>query len=66
MHVPLTNYPHAHASISIMSKVIVVGCGVTGLVVALLLQKKGYKPVIVEKQGEVCDNDGTLLLQPIG
>lgn len=32
-----------------MTDVLVVGCGVVGPVTALLLKKKGYNPVIVEK-----------------
>ena len=49
-----------------MSQVIVVGCGITGSVIALLLQKKGYKPVIVEKSAQQDDGDGALILQPSG
>ena len=30
-------------------KVLIIGCGVAGPVIALLLQKKGYKPVVFEK-----------------
>ena len=46
--------------------VIIVGCGISGPVLALLLQKKGYSPVIVEKVRVLGDAGGSLVIQPNG
>ncbi|KAF7942902.1 uncharacterized protein EAE97_006356 [Botrytis byssoidea] len=50
----------------ISKKVIIVGCGIAGPVIAILLQKKGYIPIVVEKVKVLGDVGGSLLLQPNG
>lgn len=50
----------------IPKKVIVVGCGIAGPVIAILLQKKGYTPIVVEKVKELGDAGASLFLQPNG
>ncbi|KAF7940140.1 uncharacterized protein EAE98_000267 [Botrytis deweyae] len=47
-------------------KVIIVGCGIAGPVIAILLQKKGYTPIVVEKVKVLGDAGGSLFLQPNG
>lgn len=47
-------------------KVIIIGCGIAGPVIAILLQKKGYTPIIVEKVRVLGDAGGSLFLQPNG
>ncbi|KAM3085246.1 hypothetical protein ACMFMG_003675 [Clarireedia jacksonii] len=47
-------------------KVIIIGCGIAGPVVALLLQKKGYTPIILEKVKQLGDAGQSVLLQPNG
>jgi salicylate hydroxylase len=47
-------------------KVIIIGCGVAGPVIALLLQKKGYKPIVFEKVRELGDAGASLMMFPNG
>jgi salicylate hydroxylase len=47
-------------------KVIIVGCGIAGPAIALLLQKKGYTPVILEKVRQLGDAGASLMMQPNG
>jgi salicylate hydroxylase len=47
-------------------KVIIVGCGIAGPVIALLLQKKGYTPIILEKVRQLGDAGASLMMQPNG
>lgn len=47
-------------------RVLVIGCGIAGPVVAILLQKKGYKPIILEKVLEMGDAGASLMLMPNG
>ncbi|KAM3071233.1 hypothetical protein ACMFMF_007706 [Clarireedia jacksonii] len=47
-------------------KVISVGCGIAGPVIALLLQKKGYTPIILEKVRQLGDVGASLMMQPNG
>lgn len=47
-------------------RVIIVGCGIAGPVIAILLQKKGYTPIIVEKVKKLGDAGLSLFLQPNG
>jgi salicylate hydroxylase len=47
-------------------RVIIVGCGIAGPVLALLLHEKGYKPTVVEKVKKLGDVGGSLMLQPNG
>lgn len=47
-------------------KVIIVGCGIAGPVMAMLLQKKGYTPIVVEKVKALGNAGVSLFLQPNG
>lgn len=47
-------------------KVIIIGCGIAGPVIALLLKKKGYEPVVLEKVKELGDAGASLMLCPNG
>ena len=47
-------------------KVIIVGAGIAGPVLAILLHKKGYRPVVVEKVTKLGDAGGSIYLQPNG
>ena len=47
-------------------RVIVVGAGIAGPILALLLHKKGYRPVIVEKVTKLGEAGGSIYLQPNG
>ncbi|KAG0648843.1 Aurachin C monooxygenase isomerase [Hyphodiscus hymeniophilus] len=47
-------------------KVLVIGCGIAGPVVALLLQKKGYEPLVFEKVRELGDAGASLMMFPNG
>lgn len=47
-------------------KVLIIGCGVAGPVIALLLQKKGYEPAIFEKVRELGDAGASLMMFPNG
>ena len=49
-----------------MSTVLVVGCGIVGPVISLLLKRKGYEPIIVEKVKEHGDAGLGLGLFPNG
>lgn len=54
------------ASKSDPGTVLVVGGGIVGPVVSLLLQKKGYKPIIVEKVRDVGASGLAIALHPNG
>lgn len=47
-------------------RVLIVGCGIAGPVLALLLQKKGYTPIVLEKVKELGDVGGSLMMMPNG
>lgn len=47
-------------------RVLIIGCGVAGPVVALFLQRKGYSPIILEKVRELGDAGASLMLMPNG
>ncbi|XP_037040981.1 aurachin C monooxygenase/isomerase-like [Bradysia coprophila] len=47
-------------------KVIIIGCGIAGPVIALLLKRKGYEPVILEKVKELGDAGASLMMCPNG
>lgn len=49
-----------------MATVIVIGCGIVGPVISLLLKKKGYEPVIVEKVKQHSDAGLSLGMFPNG
>jgi heterodisulfide reductase subunit A-like polyferredoxin len=48
------------------AKVLIIGCGVAGPVIALLLQKKGYEPIVFEKVRELGDAGASLMMFPNG
>lgn len=48
------------------SKVLVIGCGVAGPVVACLLKQKGYEPVIFERAETPGDVGASLMISPNG
>lgn len=47
-------------------KVLVVGCGISGPVIALLLHRKGYQPVVLEKVKQLGDVGGSIMMMPNG
>jgi salicylate hydroxylase len=47
-------------------KALIIGCGVAGPVIALLLQKRGYAPVVLEKVRELGDAGASLMMMPNG
>ncbi|KAF8858840.1 monooxygenase FAD-binding protein [Acephala macrosclerotiorum] len=47
-------------------RVLIIGCGIAGPVVALLLQRKGYSPIVLEKVRELGDAGSSLMLMPNG
>jgi salicylate hydroxylase len=49
-----------------MPKVIVVGCGIVGPVMAVMLKKKGYDPVILERVNKLEPVGLSLALWPNG
>ncbi|PYH40403.1 FAD-dependent oxidoreductase [Aspergillus saccharolyticus JOP 1030-1] len=46
--------------------VLIVGCGIAGPVLAVLLQKRGYAPIVFEKVSLLGEAGASLLLQPNG
>ncbi|KAK8054741.1 hypothetical protein PG994_009808 [Apiospora phragmitis] len=48
------------------SKVLIIGCGVAGPVMALLLKKKGYNPIIFERAEALGDIGASFLICPNG
>jgi salicylate hydroxylase len=46
--------------------VLIIGCGVAGPVIALLLQKRGYEPIVFEKVRELGDAGASLMMFPNG
>lgn len=49
-----------------MASVLVIGCGIVGPVISLLLKRKGYSPIIVEKVKEHGDVGLVLGMFPNG
>jgi len=47
-------------------KVLIIGCGIAGPVIALLLKKKGYQPTVLEKVKQLGDIGGSLMMMPNG
>ncbi|KUJ09375.1 FAD/NAD(P)-binding domain-containing protein [Mollisia scopiformis] len=47
-------------------RVLIIGCGVAGPAIALLLKRKGYSPIILEKVRQLGDVGGSLMLFPNG
>jgi salicylate hydroxylase len=46
--------------------VLIIGCGIAGPVLAILLQRKGYRPIVFEKVSRLGDVGGLLMLMPNG
>jgi salicylate hydroxylase len=47
-------------------RVVIIGCGIAGPVIALLLKKKGYDPIVLEKVRKLGDAGGSLMMMPNG
>jgi len=47
-------------------KVLIIGCGIAGPAIALLLKKKGYQPIVLEKVKQLGDIGGSLMMMPNG
>ena len=47
-------------------KVLIIGCGVAGPVIALFLKRKGYSPVVVERAQSLGYEGSALALAPNG
>ncbi|MBA7491291.1 FAD-dependent urate hydroxylase [subsurface metagenome] len=47
-------------------KVLIIGCGIAGPVLAVLLKRKGYSPVVFEKVRQLGDAGASLMLMPNG
>ena len=45
---------------------LIIGCGVAGPVLAILLKRKGYTPIVFEKVKELGDAGASLTLMPNG
>jgi salicylate hydroxylase len=48
------------------TEVLIIGCGVAGPVLAVLLKRKGYDPIVFEKVKKLGDVGGSLMLMPNG
>ena len=48
------------------TRVLIIGCGVAGPVLALLLKRKGYECIILEKVKEMGDAGASLMMMPNG
>ncbi|KAE8376133.1 monooxygenase FAD-binding protein [Aspergillus bertholletiae] len=46
--------------------VLIIGCGIAGPVLAVLFQRKGYRPIVFEKVQELGDAGASLMLMPNG
>ena len=46
--------------------VLIIGCGIAGPSLAILLQSKGYRPIVFEKVKELGDAGASLMLMPNG
>ncbi|KAH8883334.1 FAD/NAD(P)-binding domain-containing protein [Thozetella sp. PMI_491] len=46
--------------------VLIIGCGIAGPVLALLLKRKGYNPIVFEKVRQLGDVGASLMLMPNG
>ena len=47
-------------------KVIIIGCGIAGPILTLLLKRKGYSPIVLEKVRQLGDAGSSLMLFPNG
>ena len=61
-------HPYLLKTTSVMSspKVLVIGCGIAGPVVACLLKQKGYEPIIFERSEAPGDVGASLMISPNG
>ncbi|PYH70922.1 FAD-dependent oxidoreductase [Aspergillus vadensis CBS 113365] len=48
------------------SAVLIIGCGIAGPVLAILLKRKGYNPIVFEKVQALGDAGASLMIQPNG
>jgi salicylate hydroxylase len=48
------------------TNVLIIGCGVAGPVLAILLKRKGYTPIVFEKVKQLGDAGASLMLMPNG
>ncbi|KAF2659758.1 monooxygenase FAD-binding protein [Lophiostoma macrostomum CBS 122681] len=46
--------------------VLIIGCGIAGPVVAILLKRKGYQPIVFEKVSKLADAGASLMLMSNG
>ncbi|PYH30106.1 FAD-dependent oxidoreductase [Aspergillus neoniger CBS 115656] len=46
--------------------VLIIGCGIAGPVLAILLKRKGYNPIVFEKVQALGDAGASLMIQPNG
>ena len=46
--------------------VLIIGCGVAGPVLAVLLKRRGYSPIVFEKVRGLGDAGASLILMPNG
>lgn len=62
------NWPFYRCSYCNMAppRVVIIGCGVAGPVIALLLKKKGYDSIVLEKVRKLGDAGASLMLMPNG
>lgn len=51
---------------SSLDQVLIIGCGIAGPILALLLKRKGYKPIVFEKVGKLGDAGASLMINPNG
>ncbi|KAE9367253.1 salicylate 1-monooxygenase-like protein [Stipitochalara longipes BDJ] len=54
------------ASTSRGTKVLIIGAGIAGPILALLLKKKGYNPIVLEKVRELGEAGSGIMLMPNG
>jgi salicylate hydroxylase len=47
-------------------RVLIIGCGIAGPVLALLLQRNGYEPIVFEKVGRLGVAGASLMINPNG
>jgi salicylate hydroxylase len=46
--------------------VLIIGCGIAGPVIAILLKRKGYHPIVFEKVSKLADAGASLMLMSNG
>ncbi|CZT52826.1 uncharacterized protein RSE6_14206 [Rhynchosporium secalis] len=58
--------PTAMLAVAKKPRVLIVALGIVGPLLALLLQKKGYNPIILEKVSSIDDAGASLIIFPNG